>query len=214
MENHMKKLLLAAAAVAMPVGIVVGSAGVSAAVAPPKTDVSLNTITCTSVTGLAKFAPALTMGGTSPENTNVKLALSGCTTDAPGVTITAGKGAGVLHSASNDAVALLGPVPVTGQVNIKWTSSTKLVSKMSTVTVTMVTGGIDGSYASLSINAGDASVSGDFAGTDNGASSTFHAESTDTIPTITAEAQSSKGLKKMALGTDGTHLTGNSLTLG
>jgi len=210
----MKKLLMIAAAVAMPAGMIAATAGVAGAVAPPKVDVSANTITCTVVTGTAKFAPALTLGGVKPGSTNVKLALSGCTTDAAGVTISAGKGAGVLHSATNDALSLLGPAAVTGQVNIKWTSTTKLASKMSTVTVTVVTGGVSGSYASLSVNAGDASVTGDFAGSDAGATSTLYAESTQDIPTITAAAQSKHGLKSITLGTDGTHVTGNSLHLG
>jgi hypothetical protein len=211
----MKKMLLGAAAIAMPLGLVASTGGIASA-GVPKVDVTNATIDCTSVTGMVKFAPALTLTGGSPENSNVKVQLSGCTVSGvSGVTISAGKGAGVLHSASNSAVALLGPNAVTGQVKIKWTSNVKLTSKLSTVTVTVVTGGTpaDG-YASLAITAGNASVAGDFSGTDSGASSTLYTETTQTVGTLTTEAQGKKGIKSINLGTDGTHTTPNSLHLG
>ena len=212
----MKKLLLAAAAVAMPVGIIASTAGVSGAGAP-KIDVSHATIACTSVTGTAKFAPALTIGGVLPENTNVKIAFSGCTvTGAAGVSGVTGSGSGVLHSATNNAVALLGPVPTTGSINIKWkTTSGKLLSKTTSVTPSAITGGTpsDG-YASLAVVLGSATVTGDFTGTDSGASSSMYAETTQTVGAITVSATGSKGLKSVSLGTDGTHTTPNSLNLG
>jgi len=212
----MKKLLLAASAVAMPIGLVAATGGVASAGAP-KVDVSNASITCTSVTGQAKFAPSLVLAGPfkPAENTNIKLALSGCTvTGAPSVTISGGKGAGVLHSNSNSAAALLGPVVVTGQINIKWTSNVKLTSKQSSVNVTLVNGGVSAPYASLSVAAGKASVTGDFAGSDGGATSTLYAETTQPVAAITTSASSSKGLKSINLGTDGTHALPNSLHLG
>jgi hypothetical protein len=210
----MKKLLIVAAAAAMPVGLIAmaGTAGAK----PLPVDVSNAAITCTSVTGVAKFAPSLIIGGSKPENVNVKLSLGGCTVSGASVTVTAGKGAGVLHAPTNNATALAGTTSVTGHVNIKWSSSPKLTFKMSTVTVTALTGGTpaDG-YASFAIMAGDASVSGDFAGTDNGATSTMYAETTQTVGQLGAEATPpSKGIKSVTLGTDGTHTTPNSLHLG
>ena len=71
----MKKIMLAAAAVAMPIGIMAATTGIAGAGAP-KTDVGTATITCSTVTGGLKFAPALTAAGSQPENTNVKLAVS------------------------------------------------------------------------------------------------------------------------------------------
>lgn len=104
---------------------------------------------------------------------------------------------------------------MTGKITIKWSGSTKLVSKQSTVTVTVVNGGAPGDgYASLAILAGSASVSGDFAGADVGASSMMYAETTQTTSQIDAAAGSSTGLQFITLGTDGTHTTPNSLSLG
>lgn len=211
----MKRLLLGAAAVAMPVGILASTAGIAGAMKPPPVNVGNATISCTSVTGAAKFAPRVILGGSSPENTNIKLAIGGCTVSGASVTVTSGKAAGVLHYASNNATNLSGRVTATGQINIKWASNPKLSFKMSTVTVTATTGGTDGNYASFAIAAGDASVSNDFAGTDNGATSTFYAETTQTIATLGTEAvPPSKGIKLVNFGTDGTHLMGNSLHLG
>lgn len=215
----MKKLLLTAAAVAMPVGLVAATGGIASAGAP-KTDVTNASISCTGVSGTLKFAPALTLAGGQPENTNVKLALSGCTVSGvAGVTVSAGKGAGVLHSANNSAAGLLGSTAVTGHVNIKWTSNVKLTSKESTVTVTYFTGGTDNTdgYATLDILAGNASVSGDFSGGDAGSHTTLHAETGQTVAALTATltAPKSKGIKSVTMvsGNPG-QVTPSSLNLG
>ena len=198
----MKKLLMSAAAVAMPVGLMAATGGIASAGAP-KTDVTNASISCSTVSGTLKFAPALTLAGGQPENTGVKLIVGGCTVaGAPGVTVSAGKGSGVLHSASNAATGLLGSTAVTGQVNIKWTSNVKLTSKQSTVTVTFFTGGTstDG-FASLDILAGNATTSGDFSGTDAGASTTLHAETGQSVAdlTTTLGAPKSKGIKSVTM---------------
>jgi hypothetical protein len=214
----MKKLLLTAAAVAMPVGLVAATGGIASAGAPA-TDVTNASITCTNVSGSLKFAPALTLAGGNPENTSVKLAVSGCTVSGvAGVTVSAGKGSGVLHSTSNAATGLLGNTAVTGQVAIKWTSNVKLTNKSSTVTVTYFTGGTstDG-YASLDILAGNASVSGDFSGGESGANTTLHAESGQTVAalTTTLAAPKSKGIKSITVvGGNPSQPTPSSLHLG
>lgn len=214
----MKRLLLTAAAVAMPVGLVVATGGIASA-GSPATDVTNASITCSTVSGSLKFAPALSLAGGQPENTNVKLAVSGCTVSgAPGVTVSAGKGSGVLHSASNAATGLLGSTAVTGQVNIKWKSNVKLTSKQSTVTVTFFTGGTstDG-FATLDILAGHASVSGDFSGGDAGAGTTLHAETGQSVATLTAtlSAPKTKGIKSVTMVSGNTgQPTPSSLHLG
>jgi hypothetical protein len=215
--DEMRKLLMGAAVLALPAGILASTAGVAGAGKPTPVNVTNASITCNSVTGTAKFAPRIILGGTSPENTNIKLLVGDCTVSGVGgVTVTSGKAKGVLHYASNDATNLNGRVAVlSGQINIKWASSPKLSFKMSTVTVTATTGGQDGSYASFAIASGDATVTNDFSGTDGGATSTFYAETTQTVSTLGTEATPpSKGIKLVNFGTDGTHLTGNSLHLG
>jgi hypothetical protein len=212
----MKKLMWGVAAVVLPVGILASSAGVAAAKKPMPVNVTNASVTCTKVTGSDKWAPRVSTTGSNPANSNIKLVLSGCTVSGvAGVTITSGKGAGVLHYASNNASNLTGTSTVSGHINIKWSSSPKLTFKESSMSVTATTGAVSGNYAALSIAAGGASVSGDFQGNDNGASSTFYAESTQTISTLGTEATPpSKGIKIINFGTDGTHLQPNSITLG
>ena len=214
----MKKLLLIAAAVAMPAGIVASATGASAVSKPP-IDVSGASITCTSLAGLVKFAPPVKIGGSGiSESMPVKLDVSGCTVSgsATPITITGGRGAGTLHSATTDAASLLGPIPVSGFVTMHWMTKTKLVLKESVIFVSTVTGGApsDG-YVSVAVNAGDASVAGDFTGGDSGANSTMYAESTQTLASLeTAATPPNLGIKSINLGTDGTHTTPNSLHLG
>jgi hypothetical protein len=217
-EKNMKKLLLTAAAVAMPMGIIASAAGASAA-PKPTIDVSNASITCTSVVGLLKFSPPLKIGATGDlEKTGVRLDLGGCTVSgtATPVTIISGKGHGTLHSASTNAASLLGPDAVSGFVTINWKTRSKLTLKQSVVFVSEVTGGApsDG-YLSVAVNPGNASVGGDFTGGDGGANSSMYAESTQTLASLqTAATPPNLGIKSINLGTGPTHTTPNSLTLG
>ena len=120
----------------------------------------------------------------------------------------------MLHNAGTSALALVGPVAVTGQVTVKWTSNVKLTSKTSSVNVTVVTRGASGSYASPAVTAGHAWVSGDFAGSGSGATSTLYSETTQAVTSLTTTASRAKGPKAITLGADGTHLLPHSLHLG
>jgi len=212
-----KNLLKLTAAVALPVGVLAATGGVAAAGGHHKTDASQATITCTTVDGALEFAPGLVPGGTLPGNVNVKLLVSGCTaTGAPGVQIAFGVLSASLHIPNNDASALLGTTTVSGSADIHWkTSAGKLAWPKSTVTVSAVVGAAaaDG-YGSISIAPGTASVAGDFAGTDAGASSSLYAESLETVAQLGARATGPKGIGHLTLGTGATHTVGNSLTLG
>ena len=212
----MKHLLRLTAAVALPVGVLAATGGVAAA-GNHKTDASQASITCTSVDGALKFAPGLVPGGTLPGNVNVKLLVSGCTvTGAPGVEIAFGTLSASLHIPNNDASLLLGSTAVSGSADIHWkTSAGKLAWPKSTVTVSTVVGAAaaDG-YGSITIAPGTASVAGDFAGTDAGASSSLYAESLDTVAQLGNRTTGKGGLNHITIGTGATHTTGNQLTLG
>lgn len=211
----MKKSLLKMAAIAIPTGVAASTFGVAGAAT--RTDVTNATISCGKVVGLAKFAPRIVLGGTSPENVLIKLDVRKCSVSGvAGVTVRAGKAIGVLHYATNDASMLTGTAPVlTGNINIKWKSTSKLTFKESSVAVKAITGGTDGTHAFLSITAGNAAVAGDFSGTDAGASSSLYAETTETVSKLTNEATPpSKGIREIDFGSGMTHLTGNSLDLG
>jgi hypothetical protein len=206
-----RKFLMIGAATAMPLGFLAATGGIAGAKALP-INVSTDHVTCTTVTGSAKFSPALQLSGSSSETTSIKLDLSGCTISGPvatpGVTVT-GKGAGTLDSATNNALALEGTNAVTGSITIKWKAvGGKLSLATSTVTPTSLTGAAqsDG-YASFALDSGSASVSGDFAGTDSGSTSNLYVETVQTTAALTTEISAgpppkdkpAKGIKEIGL---------------
>lgn len=199
--------------------VIISTAGIAGAGAH-KVDVTDATIACATVTGSAKFTPALTeFGNGHSESVSVKLDIGDCTVSgtATPVIVTSGKGAGVLLGTNTAALTLWVPNELTGQVKIRWDSTSKLTTKVSTVTVTVYTGGLtDDGYASLAVDSGNASVSGGFSGGDSGAASNLYAETTQSIATLVAEANTppAKGIKSITLGTDASHTTPNSLNLG
>jgi len=207
-----RKYLMLGAAAAMPLGFIAATSGIAGA-SGPTYNVATDHITCTTVTGSAKFSPALQLGGSSPETTSIKLALSGCTISGPvgtpDITAITGKGAGTLNSATNNALALEGTNAVTGSITIKWKAvGAKLLSATSTVSPSSLTGGAqsDG-YASFALNSGSASVSGDFAGTNSGATSNLYVETVQTTAALTTEItpgpppkdKPAKGIKTIGL---------------
>lgn len=94
----------------------------------------------------------------------------------------------------------------------------KLTSKMSTVTLTQVTGGTpsDG-FASFAVTAGTASVSGDFTGGNAGANAALYVETGQTTATLAGEITGTKpkGIKKVTLVSNNpAQTTPSSITLG
>src|SRR5665213_2198827 len=98
-----RKLMMVAAAAAMPLGVIAATGGIATAKALP-TDASHDTVTCTGISGSVKFKPALTTSGSpsSSGTTSIKGALTGCTTNG-GFSIVSNKVKGVLTSTSTHA---------------------------------------------------------------------------------------------------------------
>jgi hypothetical protein len=206
-----RKLMMVAAAAAMPLGVIAATGGIATAKALP-TDASHDTVTCTGISGSVKFKPALTTNGTpsSSGTTSIKGALTGCTTNG-GFSIVSNKVKGVLTSTSTHAcTGLAGITQETGTLTVTWKASVKLVSKTSTITIHTAQGGFDNTatHANFKIPGSpggtNSSVSGSFAGNDGGASSTTDANSVETLAAIGASC-GAKGLKAITLAnpTDG-----------
>ena len=198
----MKRVLLGAAVIALPVGILASALPAGAAATPP-VSVSAASISCTSVTGSANLAPIV--GPTVPKkvNSSISVSLSGCTvTGASGpITSITGSGHGVLHVyPPSSATGLPVTAPVVGKITIKWTASPRVSRPKSVVTATSVTASAatDGNVA---LSLGGVAVSGAFAGSDGGASSSVSLETTQSLSDLTT-----------AFGTTGIHsvdLTGS-----
>ncbi len=202
-----RKLIVAGAAAAIPVGLLVGG---GVAFASGGVDATHATITCTTVTGSAKFKPTITKSeAAGTTTTSVKATLGGCTVSGVTATVTSGsvKGSFVSNShaaGTNGCTALAGVTPETGSLTTKWKSSPKLTSGSSVVTVTQVTGTIasDG-HGEFEIPAATDSTghgTGSFQGSNGGANDTSNAETTQTASALLATCNAS-GLKSITIQT-------------
>jgi hypothetical protein len=202
-----RKMLILAAAVAIPVSVVGATAGTASAKGTPPVNATNYTASCTGIKATASFSPALTTnGGTaSNEATKIKGTATNCTaTPTSGgtpVTITNAKISGTINDATSTHTCsgLASPTTETGSLKITWKTSPKLTSSVAVVNPTTVTGGIgaDG-HATFSLSFGPA-TSGPFQGTDNGTSSSTNAETTTTISSILTTCGGKSGLKKISI---------------
>ena len=212
-----RKMLVIAAAVAMPVSVIAATAGTASAAT--KVDASKYTVTCTGIAATAKFSPALTNAGgpASTETTKIKGTASSCTvTPTVGgtpVTITGAKVSGTLTNASSTHTCggLATATTESGALTVKWKSSPALAAGSSVASPTSVLGapGADG-HATFGISF--SGVTGSFTGTDAGASSTNDAETALPISSILTTC--AKGLKSIAIVPDTNPGAGPALHLG
>jgi hypothetical protein len=184
-----RKLLVVAAAIAMPVSVVAvsgGLAGASNSHGSPATA----TVACSGLSGSLKFTPHLiTAGdGTTPIKTAVSAKLTGCKATG-GVTVTGGTVAGTLTGAagtkakpSGTCAGLIGSATETGTLTIKWAPSSV---PSSVLNVKSDTGASVGGHGSFTIPGKvKSTASGSFLGTDKGAKDKSVAETTLTTAQI------------------------------
>ena len=201
-----RKMLIIAAAAAIPVSMIGATAATSSA-ATPKVDATNYTASCTGIAATASFKPALTSSGsaTSNEATKIKGKASSCTATPTGggtpVTITGATISGTINDATSDhsCGGLATATSETGSLKITWKTSPKLTNSTSVVNPSSVSGGVgaDG-HATFSITFG-AATSGPFQGSDNGTSSSTNAETTTTLSQILTACGSKSGLKSIKI---------------
>lgn len=188
--NRRLKALTAGLAVS---ALIAGFAVSSDAAAPPPIDVSQDRLTCTTITGSISINPPISgAAGGSPATATAKVKLDGCTDlDNANVKLKASSGVITFTFADNFATALAGVQTVTNaSINVKWATASgaaKLVQPTTTVTFTQLNGGVGApggnftdAYALFQVGANAAhgntaapSVTGAFAGTDGGATTTL-----------------------------------------
>jgi hypothetical protein len=211
-----RKMLFVAVAAAAPIGLlaVAGTAGAGA----PKVDATNNTVTCTTLTGSVKFVPPVTTDETAgTSTTSIKATVTGCSTNAPGLTVTSGKASGSLTSTrtagENGCTALAGGSTASGPISTKWKTSPKLSSGNSVIQVNSEAGGLgsDGN-ATFTIpgSVPNGTPSGSFQGTDHGAGDTTSAQTTTSAASILSTCEGKKGLKSLTIESP---QSGNALTL-
>jgi hypothetical protein len=174
-----RNLLLAGAAIATPLGLI-AVAGGSASAAAPTVNATNDAVSCQHVVGSATFSPALTSSEPSGTTvTTITAKLSGCTSNAAGLTVKSGSVSGTVsdtHGAENGCTDLAGLTAVTGTLTTTWKTSPHLSSGNSVTTVHSVEGSVAGNdLAKFNIpgSGGAASSTGSFSGTDDGVATTF-----------------------------------------
>jgi hypothetical protein len=208
-EQYMiRKMLVIAAAIAMPVSVVAatgGLAGASAKAGSAATD----TITCTKLTGTVKFSPKLTDAGytSGATTTTVTATVSGCTAKGSFATkVTSGtvtgtiKGAaGTVSSPSGKCASLTGSNTDTGTLSTKWAAKPAVPNTV--LTVKSVSGGTKSSHGTFTIpGTTKGSAAGSFEGANKGASDKTVAQTTDTVTQIFSACSS--GVSSLAIETE------------
>jgi hypothetical protein len=196
-----RKLLLVAAATAMPIGLIAATGGIASAKTSP-VNATTAAVTCTGISGSAKFSPAVTTDESAGSSTiAIKATLSGCTTN-DSVTVSSAKVAGTLTTTrtagENGCGALVGGSSATGNLVTTWKTVQKLVSKTSTIGVKSIAGSV-GSDGNATFNipgsTPNGAASGSFQGSNGGASDTTSAQSTVSAATLATTCTGKKGLK-------------------
>jgi hypothetical protein len=203
-----RKLIVLGAAVAMPLGLVAATGGMASAKAAPPINATSNTVTCTGVSGSAKFSPALTTNeAAGTEKTTIKAKLTGCTSNATGLAVASGGVSGSFSSThtagTNGCASLAGSSTESGVLTVKWKTTPKLSSGNSSVTVSSVSGGIgsDGNATFTIPGSTPDSGTGSFSGTDHGASDSTTAQTTTSASSILSSCEGKKGLKAIGIET-------------
>jgi hypothetical protein len=213
-----RKLLLVAAATAMPLGIIAATGSLATAKAAPPVNATTATVTCTGITGSAKFVPPVTSNESAGTGkTEIKAKLSGCTTSA-GVTISSGSVSGTLTTTrtagENGCVALAGGSSATGPLTTVWKTAPKLSSGNSVIQVNSIAGSV-GSNGNATFKipgtTPNGTPSGSFQGTNAGASDATSAQTTTSAATILSTCDGKKGLKSIGITTPA---SGAAVTLG
>jgi hypothetical protein len=190
MNRRIRAVAGGLAVAAMAVAITTSSVN---AASPPPVDASHDHITCTTVYGSSKMFPALDLVGGQPTTSTFSLKLDGCTdTDNPAVKIAGSSMKGTIGFSDNFITALQGIKTVTASFTISWkvaSGAPKLTSPTTTLTFTQLNGtslalggNFTDQYANLKVGNDLAhgptvapTVTGSFAGTDSGATTTLDA---------------------------------------
>lgn len=223
-----RKMLLVAAAAAMPMGFVAATAGTASAKAITLTTTGVDA-TCTLSGGTIAFHYGIGVAGVGTyvpptKNKGQKIAISGvnltCTSPAVPLPFT-GTAKGKLKSTNPtesastfySATSILGNDPsaggtLSGSLKVKWVppAGYKFSAKTSVLTINSTNGGTttigSDTYGSFTIpGTTPGSITGAFAGTDNGASATTFVPTAQDEAALTTEATTAPGITSITLGT-------------
>ncbi|HXX89287.1 MAG TPA: hypothetical protein VEI83_03570 [Acidimicrobiales bacterium] len=156
-------------------------------------------VSCTNLTGTVTFSPPLAKGGTSPETYRFSLTATGCTTTGSDVAqVVSGTAVTTVEVPTNGCASVLGRGPGKGTV-ITWTPSSIAPTTVS------FSGSATGPNSAGDLGfavpgpGGTATVTGSFAGADNGAHSTASAYTSFPESELRATCQGPGGLSSVTM---------------
>jgi hypothetical protein len=220
-------MLLIAAAVAMPVGVIAATAGTASAAKVTDTTGPPATASCTTSGGSLTFKIPIgivTTGGYQApvKNKGQQIKVAGVNLNCTSSAVSQGAFTGVLSGKiksgnPSDTPAMeysctglvgVSPAPggfLSGALKIKWNvpGGVKFSEKKSAIVVTSISGGVNGGgQGTFTIpgNPGTGSISGGFPGSDGGASSTSTDATADTEAQLATACEATGGVSTIALG--------------
>ena len=222
-----RKMLLIAAAVAMPLGVIAATAGTASAAAVIDSNGAPATASCTTNGGTLTFKTPIgivTSGGyqAPAKNKGQQIKVAGVVLTCTSSAVSQGSFTGVLSGKIKTAnpgdtpaqeyscTGLVGvsPAPggtLSGALKIKWAApaGVKFSQKKSAIAVTSIKGGVDGTgHGTFTIpgNPGTGSISGGFPGSDAGASSTSTDATQQTEGQLASACSAPGGISSITLG--------------
>ncbi len=200
-----RKLLVVAAAIAMPVSIIAVSGGMAGASNPHT--VGTDTITCSKLTGTVSFSPALTLKGytSGVTTTTVKATVSGCTVKgSTKQTVTGGAVSGTIKSTKGKGGTCGGltaaSITDSGTLTTKWAPT---AAGSSVLNIKSIAGGTKSSHGTFTIPGKvKGTATGSFLGSNKGGSDKTSAQTTETVTALATACASKTGLKSLAIETE------------
>jgi len=203
-----RKILVIAAAVAIPVSVVAVSGG--AATAASSKTAGTDTIACKSISGTVTFSPKLDAKGYTSGHISTKITatLTGCTVaGSTKIKVTSGAVSGTIVGATGTkakptgtCTGLSGNSTDAGPLTVKWTASP--TTPNSVLNVKSVTGGTASGHGTFTIpGTTKGTASGSFLGTNSGASDKAVAETSLTAGSILGTCEKS-GLTSLKIQTE------------
>ncbi len=203
-----RKMLVVAAAIAMPVSIIAVSGGIAGASNPHAGSATTDTVSCTKIAGTVKFSPALTLKGytSGVTTTTVTATLTGCTAKGTFADkITSGAVTGTIKSTKGKGGTCGGltatSITDAGTLTTKWKASA--ATPNSGLGIKSIAGGVKSSHGTFTIPGKvKGTASGSFQGANKGASDKTVAQTTDTTSALAKACASKAGLSSLAIETE------------
>ncbi len=203
-----RKMLVVAAAIAMPVSIIAVSGGIAGASNPHAGSATTDTISCTKITGSVKFSPALTTKGytSGVTTTTVTATLTGCTVKGTYTDkVTSGAVSGTIKSTKGKGGTCGGLVAKSitdaGTLTTKWKATPAVPN--SGLNIKSVAGGTKNNHGTFTIpGTVKGTAAGSFQGANKGASDKTIAQTTATVSQLATACSSKGGLSSLAIETE------------